>query len=236
MDAQGKYGKKRVVVIDDDRDVAEVVQTILLDEGFKVSCLYEPNKRDVMAAIGAIEPDVVLLDGGTPADYGPSWEIAALLASRPRPIPAVMLTGHLADREEAMLDESERAKTARMAAVIPKPFDIDHLISVVRHAVGEEVTVLTDREEADHETELLERLRAAGADELKGSKIGRVWATFRAGENRDLYKVYRWRAADVYFVGRYTADGRQLQPLGQFGDIPALLSYCFGRIKGFRLS
>jgi hypothetical protein len=31
---------KSVVVVDDDRDVAELVQAILLIEGFKVSCVY----------------------------------------------------------------------------------------------------------------------------------------------------------------------------------------------------
>lgn len=228
--------RKSVLVVDDDRDIAEVVQTILLDEGFKVSCLYEPTKNDVKAAIELIEPDCVLLDGGNPAAYGPSWDLARWLASRPRPIPAVMLTGHSADREEAMLNESDRARTAHVTAVIPKPFDIDHLITVVRNAVGDQVTVLVDRAEADHEVRLLERLRAAGADELRGSKIGRVWATFRAGPDRSLYKVSRWRAADVYFVGRYSADGHQLEPLGQFGDLEALIAYCLGRIKGSRLS
>src|SRR5690349_6589455 len=57
--------RKTVVVIDDDRDIAEVVQTILLDEGFKVSCLYDPTKHDVTTAIERIEPDCVLLDGGS---------------------------------------------------------------------------------------------------------------------------------------------------------------------------
>lgn len=102
------HAGKSVLVVDDDRDIAEVVQTILLDEGFKVSCLYEPSKNDVKAAIDRIEPDCVLLDGGNPAAYGPSWDIATWLASRPRPIPAVMLTAQRADREEAMLNESER--------------------------------------------------------------------------------------------------------------------------------
>lgn len=51
-----------------------------------------------------------------------------------------MLTGHIEDREEAILDESERAKSAHMAAVIPKPFDIDRLVTVIRRAVGQQVT------------------------------------------------------------------------------------------------
>jgi CheY-like chemotaxis protein len=234
--AEVLVAKKTVVVIDDDRDIAEVVQTVLLDEGFKVSCLYDPNRSDLKAAIDRMEPDCVLLDGGNPAAYGPSWDIASWLASRPRPIPAVMLTAHSADREEAMLGDSARARQARIAGVIPKPFDIDQLVTVVHNAVDQEVTMLTDREEADHETELLERLRAAGADEVRGSKIGRVWATFRAGEDHSLYKVYRWRMAGAYFVGRYSPDGHQMQPLGQFTDLEALLQYCLGRIKGFRLS
>lgn len=227
---------KSVVVVDDDRDVAELVQTILLDEGFKVSCLYAPSQNDVKAAIDRIEPDVVLLDGGNPAAYGPSWEIASWLAARSRPIPAVMLTAHGADREEAIFDESERAKSAHMAAVIPKPFDIDRFVTVVRNAVGQEAAGLTDQDEADHQAQLLERLRTAGAEELTGSKIGRVWATFRAGEERTLYKIYRWRAAGVYFVGRYTTDGRQLEPLGQFDDLDALIAYCLRKVTGSRLS
>lgn len=227
---------KSVVVVDDDRDVAEVVQTILLDEGFKVSCLYTPSQNDVKAAIDRIEPDVVLLDGGHPAAYGPSWEIASWLAARSRPIPAVMLTAHRADREEAIFDESERAKDAHMAAVIPKPFDIDRLVTVVRNAVGQDVSALTDREEADHQVQLLERLRAAGAQELAGSKIGRVWATFRVGDERTLYKIYRWRAVGVYFVGRYSPDGDQMEPLGQFDDLDALIVYCLRKVAGSRLS
>ena len=227
---------KSVVVVDDDRDVAELVQTILLDEGFKVSCLYEPSQNDVKAAIERIEPDVVLLDGGTPAAYGPSWDIAAWLSTRSRPIPAVMMTGHRADREEAILDESARAKSAHMAAIIPKPFDIDRLVEVVRNAAGQQVTPLTDRMEVANANRLMEGLRAAGARELTGSTIGRVWATFRAGDDQSLYKIYRWRAVGVYFVGRYNPAGTQLEPLGQFDDLDALIAYCLTRVVGARTS
>jgi len=60
MDLSGKS----VVVVDDDLDVAELVQTILLIEGFKVSCLYhaEPKRREGCDRLD--RPDVVLLAGG----------------------------------------------------------------------------------------------------------------------------------------------------------------------------
>lgn len=223
--------QKTIVVVDDDRDIAELVQTILLDEGFKVSCLYTPSADDVRAAVDRIEPDLVLLDGGHPAAYGPSWEIATWLASRPRPVPAVMLTGHVPDREEAALDASDRARAARIAGAIPKPFDIDRLIGAVHTAVGD-TPPISDLQEADDQAKLLETLRAAGADELTGSKLNRVWATFRAGSDHSLYKIYRWRAAEAYFIGRYSADGRQLRPLAQFANLEALIHYCRSQIKG----
>jgi CheY-like chemotaxis protein len=226
--------RKHVLVVDDDRDVAEVVQTILIDEGFKVSCLYLPSEGDLKAAIDRLEPDCILLDGGNRSAYGPSWDVAAWLVQRARPIPTVMLTAHTPDREEAMLDTSARAHAARIAGVIPKPFDLDQLVSVVHKALGDSVPD-TDRDEAEHAARLLERLRAAGAQALTGSELGRVWASFQAGTGGDLYKVYRWRLADAYFVGRYGADGQQMEPLAQLADLEALIAFCVARIKGERL-
>lgn len=216
---------KRVLVVDDDRDIAEVVQTILIDEGFKVSCLYVASAAEVKATVERLDPHCVLLDGGSPAAHGLSWDIAAWLASRPRPIPAVMLTAHTPDREEAVLDETERAKAARMAGVIGKPFDIDRLVAVVHTAVGD-TPRSTDRQEEADARRLLAALRAAGAEELQSSRSGRVWATFRGGQPRALYKVYRWRTADVYFVGAYSASGAQLHPLGQFATLESLVAFC----------
>lgn len=55
-------GVASVLCVDDDRDVAEVVQAVLTDEGYKVSCLYELEDEALLRAVGRLEPDVVLLD------------------------------------------------------------------------------------------------------------------------------------------------------------------------------
>ncbi|HEV2251115.1 MAG TPA: response regulator [Candidatus Limnocylindria bacterium] len=222
---------KRVVVVDDDRDTAELVQTILLDEGFAVSCLYLGDPAEVRAAIDRIEPDCVLLDGGDLRHVAATWETATWLVDRPRPIPTVLLTGHPPTRDEAVVDRSDRAKAARVVGVIAKPFDIDLLVAAVHNAVGEPVRPSTDAEELDHQAQLLGRLRAAGAAELTGSELGRVWATFRAGDPASTFKVYRWRAAGAYFVGRYRSGGAQMEPLGQFTDLDALVAYCTRQIE-----
>lgn len=115
--------------------------------------------------------------------------------------------------------------------MIPKPFDIDQLVATVRRAVGEGAPRPTDNAEDARHSELLARLRDGGAEELRTSQIIREWATFEAGADHRLFKIYRWRAVDTYFIGRYTADGRQLQPIGQFSDLEALVAYCLDVIR-----
>lgn len=221
--------QKRVLIVDDDRDVADLVQGILVDEGLDVSSLHDATRSAIEAAVNEFKPDCVLLDGGEPARYGRSWDVATWLAVRAPPVPCVMLSAHTADREEAMVDTSERAKTARVTAVIGKPFDIDRLVTVVRNAIGDKVAMLSDRANSDSAAALISGLRAAGAREIVVSKLGRVWATFRGPEG-SLYKIYRWRAADMWFVGRYDVAGQQLEALGHFGDLEDLLVYCANRI------
>ena len=52
-----------ILCVDDDRDVVEVVQAILEDEGYAVSCLYDLTDDALLRTIGRLEPDAVLLDG-----------------------------------------------------------------------------------------------------------------------------------------------------------------------------
>jgi DNA-binding response OmpR family regulator len=218
--------KKRVVVLDDDRDVAEIIQTVLLDEGFAVSCLYGPDLEMAELAIKQLAPDCVILDGGGPLSADP-WAVARSLAHHTPAIPTVLLTGSAANREEALLGESDRAKSSSVAAALSKPFDIDRLVAAVRNAMGATAPSDLSRHVATNETKtLMERLRAAGAEELRTSNAGREWVTFRAKRNGDLFKVYRWQTAGAYFIGRYSANGEQLQPLGQLYDTEAAIVYC----------
>jgi CheY-like chemotaxis protein len=222
---------RTVVVIDDDRDIAEVVQTILLDEGLTVSCLYLQDAGDVRAAIERIEPDCVLLDGGDLRHAQVTWETAAWLATRPHPIPTILMTADSHTRDEAVVDLSQRAKAARVVGIIPKPFNIDQVVSAVLNAIGEAVGPVTDAEELSLHVELVDRLRVAGARDLATSTIGRSWVTFTAGRSPSTFNVYRWRAAGAYFIGRYRAGGAQMEPLGQFTDLDALIAYCSKQIR-----
>lgn len=60
----------RVLLIDDDEDVADVVVAILTDEEYLVEVLADTSHESVMAAVGKQEPDCILLDGASGPEYG----------------------------------------------------------------------------------------------------------------------------------------------------------------------
>lgn len=223
--------KKRVVVLDDDRDIAEIIQTILVDEGLAVSCLYGPDEETTRVAVEELKPDCVILDGGGPRSADP-WKIARFLADHKPAIPTILLTGSGSNREEAMLGESDRARSSSVSAVVEKPFDIDRLIAAVRNALGTTAPSDFSRRVGSSETaRLFERLRAAGAVDLQTSSAGREWITFRAKPKGDLLKIYRWQSAATYFIGRYDRDGGRMSPLAQLSDTDAVIVYCEHLIK-----
>jgi hypothetical protein len=56
-----------------------------------------------------------------------------------------------------------------------------------------------------------------------GSSLRRAWVTFRtpAGE---LMQLYFWEWLLVYLLGRYTPDGKRMEPLGEFTELEAAIA------------
>ena len=210
-----------VLCVDDDRDVSELIQAVLTDEGYITSCLYTLEDEAVLRAVGRLEPDCVLLDGTSGPDYGRSWTAAAELANRHRSVPVIMFTAHKAAVDEAEVGESDRAVAAHFAGILPKPFHLDELLSAVAKAVGRSEAF--DRSPAAETTRtraLVRALKARGATDIVPSKL-REWALFR-NQAGDLVQLYWWQARGVYQVGRYTDEGTLLM-LGQLVDRDAAL-------------
>jgi len=209
-----------VLCVDDDHDVGDVVQTILEDEGYAVSCLYELDDDALLRAIGRLEPDVILLDSASAEDYGDSWKLAATITHRRRNVPLVMFTAHRADVAEAS-SGSARAEAAGFAAIVRKPFHLDELITAVATAAGRS-TPFDHSEAADarRTEELVSALQARGATDVRPSRM-REWALFRDAKGR-LVQIYWWQKRGVFQVGRYRDSG-QLVMLGQFVDRDAAI-------------
>ena len=210
-----------VLCVDDDRDVAEVVQAILTDEGYRVSCLYELADDALIRTVGQLEPDVILLDSAQAIDYGESWDLAGLIHGRSRPVSVVMFTANPGDIAEAEAAATSRAAHAAFAGVVPKPFHIDELLAAVAQAAGRSHPFDRSRAGEDGRTrDLVAALEARGATEVNPSTM-REWAIFRDPRGT-LVQLYWWQQRGVYQVGRYDEQG-QMTMMGQFVDRDAAI-------------
>lgn len=124
---------KRILVIEDDHAVAELVVEILEDAGHDVD--WTSSADEGLQRVRAAQPDLVLLDLTLPGMNGLSFlEICkddATLAG----LPIVTMSGTAMTGAEAepMPD-----------ATIRKPFDVDDLCSVVSRFVGDHVALANE--------------------------------------------------------------------------------------------
>lgn len=208
----------RVLLIDDDGDVADVVSAILTDDGYAVSTLVDISHDSLFATVGKLEPDCVLLDGSSQVEYGASWADAAHLAARERSVPTIMFSAHSADVREARKANSERARAADFSDVLGKPFHIDELLAAVATACGRSEPFNRSAEgDRGRTVALARRLRELGATDIRTSDQ-REWATFRPKDVDAVRQLYWWQRKGVYLVGSYDTEGA-LTRIGQFFDL-----------------
>jgi DNA-binding response OmpR family regulator len=103
----------RILVVDDNRDILDLIQRVLLTYGYEVVIA-----RDGLEALqqeSATQPDIVVLDVNLPALDG--WEVCRRIKAR-RDVPVMLLTVR-AERVDI-----ERSRDAGANDHLPKPFDI----------------------------------------------------------------------------------------------------------------
>lgn len=113
---------KTIVLIQDNEEILDIMDEVLKEEGFEVisSLTTEPIEK-----LDEIEPDVVIIDDHIKGKKRGS-ELIAELKSNPdtEDLPAVLTS--------TSLDLPEKAKECKADDFIEKPFDIDHMIEVVK--------------------------------------------------------------------------------------------------------
>jgi len=114
----------RVLVVEDDRDIAELVERYLQKAGFSTEVL--ASGRDALKAIADRPPDLLVLDLMLPGVDGLEICRAARNDARTAAIPIIMLT--------ARAEESERIVGLEIGAddYIAKPFSPNELVARVR--------------------------------------------------------------------------------------------------------
>ena len=114
----------RVVLIEDEANIAEAVRFLLSREGWQVDV--HPDGSDALAVIEAAAPDLVILDLMLPGKSGLEVIQELRLVEGMQSLPVLMLTarGQLKDREMA-----EKAGVTRF---MTKPFSNSEVLTAVR--------------------------------------------------------------------------------------------------------
>lgn len=129
-------GGDKVLIVENDAAIAEIVREVLTEAGLVVSVLRDGKAGAIRPVVEQLEPDCILLDGAGASSYGESWADAAWLATRAQPVPTVMFTAHTTESREAQQGQTVRARAAQFAGVLLKPFDLDDLTETVGRALG----------------------------------------------------------------------------------------------------
>jgi CheY-like chemotaxis protein len=109
----------RVLVVEDESALRSLVADVLVDAGYLVTTA--TDGADAMRAVRAQQPDVVLLDLVMPGMDGWAFLDSAVESPALRDVPIGIFSGA----------SSAQAAVPNAAARIPKPFDVDDLLSTV---------------------------------------------------------------------------------------------------------
>ena len=128
----------RILVVDDEKEIADVIELYLKNEGFEVEKFY--TGKDALVSIEKAAPDMALLDVMLPEEDGIS--ILKKLRTRPdtRKLPIIMLTARSEERDELLGFE------LGVDEYISKPFSpkilvarVEAILRRTNKAAGEEI-------------------------------------------------------------------------------------------------
>ncbi len=122
---------KRILVVDDEVPIADLLSQALADEGYETHKVVQSLR--VYDAVREHQPDLILLDLMMP--YLNGQDELRLISMDPesrRQIPVIVVT--------AMVDAKREEETLRQYGVIDivlKPFDLNALVRLVKRTIGE---------------------------------------------------------------------------------------------------
>jgi CheY-like chemotaxis protein len=119
-----KRGKtmKKILIVDDNELIVEVMTYILENKGYEVLSLYDGD--EVFNQVKASHPDLIILDDSLPGMNGRDICQLLKLNSSTQNLPVIMCSGN-DDIEESLLQKGAPND------VLQKPFDINSLVDIV---------------------------------------------------------------------------------------------------------
>ena len=116
---------QRLLVVDDDASVREMLSRVLIGEGYSVSAA--ADGRAALEAAAATKFDLVLLDLNLPGENG--WEIFESLIARDPLLAVIIVT--------ARSNQLFTALGAGVGALLEKPLDFTELVKTVSTLLAE---------------------------------------------------------------------------------------------------
>ena len=117
---------KKILLVDDDRDILAAMQTALSDQGCEVAVAGDGN--DVIAQAEQAAPDLVVLDMMLPKKSG--FLVMERLRKLPNRPKVIMITGNQGSRHKAY------AESQGVNVYLNKPFRMERLLEAVRKLIA----------------------------------------------------------------------------------------------------
>lgn len=112
--------KKKILVLERNRDILDLIDLILTEEGYKLDLI--SDDKEIFDRIRIFEPDAILLDIIRPTAEGTAICEAIKAAEDTAHIPVIVLSTH---------PKAQVVKEICADEVVNKPFDISFLVSVI---------------------------------------------------------------------------------------------------------
>jgi DNA-binding response OmpR family regulator len=126
MESELGMGERRVLVVEDDRDLADMMSWVLTAAGFKVTTA--SNGAAGLEALSALPPCVVILDLMMPDVDGMEFRVRQQQHPTGREAPVLVVSGRH--------DAARLAAGMGVAGFLPKPFSPDDLVQAVSRIAG----------------------------------------------------------------------------------------------------
>ena len=117
----------KVWIVDDDSSIRWVLERALTSEGF--GCRTFEDGESLLASLNSDFPEVILSDIRMPGIDGLS--LLQLIQEKQPEVPVIIMTAH------SDLDSAVNAYQSGAFEYLPKPFDVDQAVELIRRAIGE---------------------------------------------------------------------------------------------------
>lgn len=117
---------KRILVLDDNQDILEMVNEVLSYENFDVHAT--SNSNNIISVVDTFNPDLIILDYRLSNANG--GEICLELKGHPRfrSVPVIIFS--------AYINHNVDYNQYNCDAVIPKPFDLNELVETINGLIS----------------------------------------------------------------------------------------------------